>query len=105
MGGGVLPSHTTLEQLDWFDHRRLLGPIGHLPPAEFEAAHYRKEAAATLPNSSTRASVNSGRFSYLGAHAITEAQVCNTLPDAGPRVTVERLAPFSSVYVRPSEKV
>jgi len=33
----------TLEWVDWFNHRRLLEPIGHVPPAEFEAAHYRRE--------------------------------------------------------------
>ena len=27
----------TLEWVDWFNHRRLLGPIGHIPPAEAEA--------------------------------------------------------------------
>jgi transposase InsO family protein len=26
-----------------FNNRRLLGPIGHVPPAEFEAAHYAKQ--------------------------------------------------------------
>ena len=30
----------TLEWVDWFNHRRLLGPIGHVPPAEAEAAHH-----------------------------------------------------------------
>jgi putative transposase len=35
--------YATLEWVDWFNHRRLLGPIGHLPPAEFEATHYRRE--------------------------------------------------------------
>jgi putative transposase len=35
--------YATLEWVDWFNHRRLLGPIGHLPPAEFEAAFHRKE--------------------------------------------------------------
>jgi len=33
----------TLEWVDWFNHRRLLEPIGHVPPAEFEAAYHRKE--------------------------------------------------------------
>ena len=33
----------TLEWVDWFDHRRLLEPIGDVPPAEFEAAHYWKK--------------------------------------------------------------
>jgi transposase InsO family protein len=27
----------TLEWVDWFNHRRLFGPIGYLPPAEYEA--------------------------------------------------------------------
>jgi putative transposase len=33
----------TLEWVDWFNHRRLLEPIGHVPPAEFEAAYSRRE--------------------------------------------------------------
>jgi hypothetical protein len=36
----------TLEWVDWFNHRRLLEPIGDVPPAEFEIAYYRKE----MPN-------------------------------------------------------
>jgi putative transposase len=35
--------YATLEWVDWFNHRRLLEPIGYVPPAEFEATHYRKE--------------------------------------------------------------
>jgi len=35
--------YATLEWADWFNHRRLLEPIGHVPPAEFEAAYYRRE--------------------------------------------------------------
>jgi putative transposase len=31
----------TLEWVSWFNHRRLLEPIGHVPPAEFEANYYR----------------------------------------------------------------
>lgn len=30
----------TLEWVDWFDHRRLLKPIGNIPPAEAEAKYY-----------------------------------------------------------------
>ncbi len=30
----------TLECVDWFNHRRLLGPIGYLPPAEHERSRY-----------------------------------------------------------------
>jgi transposase InsO family protein len=32
----------TLEWVDWFNHRRLLEPIGHVPPAEMEAAYYHQ---------------------------------------------------------------
>jgi putative transposase len=35
--------YATLEWVDWFNQRRLLGPIGHVPPAEFEAAYHRRE--------------------------------------------------------------
>jgi putative transposase len=30
----------TLEWIDWFNNRRLLAPIGNIPPAEAEAAYY-----------------------------------------------------------------
>jgi putative transposase len=35
--------YATLEWVDWFNHRRLLEPIGHIPPAELEAAFRRQE--------------------------------------------------------------
>jgi transposase InsO family protein len=35
--------YATLEWVDWFNHRRLLEPIGYVPPAEFEAAFPREE--------------------------------------------------------------
>ena len=31
----------TLEWVDWFNNRRLLEPLGYVPPAEYEAAYYR----------------------------------------------------------------
>jgi len=30
----------TLEWVDWYNHRRLLEPLGHVPPAEAEARYY-----------------------------------------------------------------
>jgi len=30
----------TLEWVDWFNNRRLLEPIGNVPPAEFEDVYY-----------------------------------------------------------------
>ncbi|WP_148307646.1 IS3 family transposase [endosymbiont of unidentified scaly snail isolate Monju] len=35
--------YATLEWVDWFNHRRLLEPIGNVPPAELEAAYYRQQ--------------------------------------------------------------
>ena len=34
----------TLEWVDWFNNRRLLEPIGDVPPAEFEARFYAARA-------------------------------------------------------------
>jgi transposase InsO family protein len=36
----------TLEWVDWFHHRRLLEPIGYVPPAEYEAQYYEQAAVA-----------------------------------------------------------
>jgi putative transposase len=36
----------TLEWVDWFNHRRLHTALGDIPPAEFEANHYRQTLAA-----------------------------------------------------------
>ena len=36
----------TLEWVDWFNHRRLLEPIGYLPPAEYDARYYQQAAVA-----------------------------------------------------------
>jgi putative transposase len=31
----------TLEWVDWFNNRRLLEPIGNIPPVEYEQAYYQ----------------------------------------------------------------
>ncbi len=38
----------TLEWVDWFNHRRLLGPIGHVSPAEFEQQYYLVQEAPVI---------------------------------------------------------
>ena len=35
--------YATLEWVDWFNRRRLLEPLGYVPPVEFEAAYYRSQ--------------------------------------------------------------
>jgi transposase InsO family protein len=42
--------YATLEWVDWFNNRRLLEPIGNIPPAEAEAAYY-----ATMENQAVAA--------------------------------------------------
>ena len=33
----------TLDWVDWFNHKRLLGPIGNIPPAEAEAVYHQQQ--------------------------------------------------------------
>jgi transposase InsO family protein len=38
-----------LEWVNWYNNRRLLEPIGNVPPAEYEEAYYRgQEPQATV---------------------------------------------------------
>ena len=38
----------TLEWVDWFNNRRLLEPIGNIPPAEAEARYYEQREPLSL---------------------------------------------------------
>jgi len=38
----------TLEWVDWFNHRRLLEPIGYVPPVEYEAMYYQQQMAPAM---------------------------------------------------------
>ena len=38
----------TLDWVDWFNNRRLLEPIGYIPPAEFEELYYQRQEAPVL---------------------------------------------------------
>jgi len=38
----------TLGWVDWFNNKRLFGPIGNIPPAEFEELYYESQEAPTL---------------------------------------------------------
>jgi len=38
----------TLEWVDWFNNRRLLEPIGDIPPAEYEAMYYERQESSTM---------------------------------------------------------
>jgi putative transposase len=38
----------TLVWVDWFNNHRLLGPIGNIPPAEFEEVYYREQESQAM---------------------------------------------------------
>ena len=38
----------TLEWVDWFNSRRLFGPIGNIPPIEFEALYYERQETPAM---------------------------------------------------------
>jgi putative transposase len=40
--------HATLIWVDWFNNRRLLEPLGYLPPAEFEELYYRQHGSRAM---------------------------------------------------------
>jgi transposase InsO family protein len=40
--------YATLEWVDWFNNRRLLKPIGHVPPPEFELEYYRQQSGLAI---------------------------------------------------------
>jgi transposase InsO family protein len=41
-------SWRNLEWVDWINNRRLLGPIGNIPPAEFEALYYKRHETPAM---------------------------------------------------------
>ena len=41
--------YATLEWVDWFNNRRLLEPIGNVPPAEFEMHYFQQRAESAIP--------------------------------------------------------
>jgi putative transposase len=38
----------TLDWVDWFNNRRLFGPIGNIPPVEYEALYYQEQEVAAM---------------------------------------------------------
>ena len=40
--------YAVLTWVAWFNNKRLLEPIGYLPPVEFEAAYYRKQSSPVM---------------------------------------------------------
>jgi hypothetical protein len=56
--------YATLEYVDWFNHRRLHGALGMIPPAQFEAT-FVHQPATPLPASSQEHE-SPGNIQYVG---------------------------------------
>jgi transposase InsO family protein len=39
----------TLEWVSWFNHHRLLEPLGYIPPAEAERSYYKQLSGQAIP--------------------------------------------------------
>ena len=48
------PEIAVAEYIDWFNHRRLHGEIGTIPPAEYEEGHYRHNPAPATVDASVQ---------------------------------------------------
>jgi hypothetical protein len=56
----------TLEWVDWFNNRRLLEPIGDIPPAEYEMLYWTESGRTdTVGLTELGSLLNPGRFSDL----------------------------------------
>ena len=53
--------YATLEWVDWFNNRRLLEPIGNIPPVERESAYYAMGEASVLVNELPKKSTRDNR--------------------------------------------
>ena len=76
----------TLEWVDWFNNRRLLEPLGYIPPAEFEQMYYATPATKQSPITEAR---------------LNSASLRRTRGDSGPGAIRLVSAGFSVLLHRP----
>ena len=58
----------TLEWVAWFNHHRLLEPIGYIPPAEAEANYWRQRAQrVTAADAAATAALQGVEHEYMGS--------------------------------------
>ena len=62
--------YATLEWVDWFNNRRLLEPIGNVPPAEAEDAYYAGlgGAGARCLTQTNQPPMKAARFTVIRRH-------------------------------------
>jgi transposase InsO family protein len=71
----------TLEWVSWFNHHRLLEPIGYIPPAEAEANYWRQQTKASSTTKPARRAALKGRLNheYMGPIAGASGGPCGGL--------------------------
>jgi hypothetical protein len=61
----------TLEWVDWFNNRRLLEPIGNIPPAEAEERYYATLDEPAMAATASGACIAKPRL-YAGFHSMSK---------------------------------
>jgi hypothetical protein len=69
----------TLEWVAWFNHHRLMEPLGYLPPAEFEDLYHRQRAGQAATARLKRTGLRDFRGGSLWCRPIIDLPLC--LPD------------------------
>ena len=73
--------YATLEWVDWFNNRRLLEPIGNIPPAEFELMYYRQQdESADRGLTQTGVSGNPGAVHHRSRAGLVHRQSMSRCP-------------------------
>jgi putative transposase len=73
----------TLDWVDWFNTRRLLEPIGYVPPAEYEARYYEQQRRPTIDDGSCGAGGDEAVAADISASRVHEG-VIGGLVHPGP---------------------
>jgi hypothetical protein len=89
----------TLEWVDWFDNRRLLEPIGNVPPVEYEQAYYRRHepphgGRETLERVDFRGCSDKGHSSIaapIAFYAADRMPLAEKIVDNGAQLVIARI--------------
>ena len=75
----------TLRWVDWFNHRRLLEPIGYVPPAEYEARYYEQ-----MDRDATAVHVRDGGGARRPSRVRLSVPRAGRRSPAGPSMTADK---------------
>jgi len=80
--------YATLEWVDWFNNRRLLEPIGNIPPAEFDKVYYTANASLAVGAGHTECSSGKPKRFSTFLIALNSNQEDGCLTAGGFSVTI-----------------